>query len=418
MGKPKKQREAPRIRRIELSEKNKKMRWIFAGVLLLIGLVCIAIGVNSCVSTETGWQTVESTSAARNCADDFVLIYDFGRSGQDAKVEKRNLLLLYDEAVEKAWRLFNTHVGEEVAGSLSELNAHPNEKVKLDSVLYSALEKLDASGTRYGYLAAVYDEYSFVLEAEMDGIAGEWDPERNPEVYPYIQQAAAFANDPNAVDLQLLADGYAMLTVSDDYAQFLETYEIDVILDLGWLKNAFIVDYMASTLSQNGFNSGYLVSYDGFTRNLDTSGENFSFNIFDRQQNDIYIPAIWRYSDPVSIVFLRDYPMSDKDVGRFYLYSDGQTVTDLIDPADGRSKSATDNLVGYSKELSCADIALKLAPLFIADSLEPDAVTALSEDGLYCIWFDGGILCYTEKDAEIAMQTTEDAAYKAEYAGK
>ena len=36
MARPRKEREAPRIQRIELSEKNTRLRWILAGALLVI----------------------------------------------------------------------------------------------------------------------------------------------------------------------------------------------------------------------------------------------------------------------------------------------------------------------------------------------------------------------------------------------
>ena len=58
MARPRKEREAPRIQRIELNEKNTRLRWILVCALLLLGMVAIAIGVNSCVSAQSGWQEV------------------------------------------------------------------------------------------------------------------------------------------------------------------------------------------------------------------------------------------------------------------------------------------------------------------------------------------------------------------------
>lgn len=97
------------------------------------------------------------------------------------------------------------------------------------------------------------------------------------------------------------------------------------------MKNAFITDYVADVMIDNGYTLGSLTSYDGFTRNLDqtsaitklnagpdTSGtaeENadYSFNLYDRQGNIIYPAGVMHYDGAESIVSLHNYPMSDKE---------------------------------------------------------------------------------------------------------
>ena len=110
MGKPRKEREAPRIQRIELSEKNVKLRWILAGTLLLIGLVAIAIGVNSCISAQVGWQEVKASSNKINCAADFVLNYQFGETDLNPTAEQRQVSSCYSQAAVDAYELFENSV--------------------------------------------------------------------------------------------------------------------------------------------------------------------------------------------------------------------------------------------------------------------------------------------------------------------
>ena len=74
----------------------------------------------------------------------------------------------------------------------------------------------------------------------------------------------------------------------------------------------------------------------GFTRNLDVSGNSYSFNLFDRQNSDIYLPAVMQYKAPMSIVYLRNYPMSSQDRWHYYSFTNGRIVTACIDPADGK----------------------------------------------------------------------------------
>lgn len=417
MGKPRKQREAPRIQHIELPEKNTKLRWILAAVLLVIGLVAIAIGVNSCVSTQVGWLEVQITSNKTNCSADFVFNYHYGSSDLEPTMERRQVIACYSEAVVDAYELFNTHVEGSDFGNLTLLGASPNETVTVEPELYSALQQITESRSRHVYLAAVYEEYSRIFRADSEVQAAEFDPSKNAELLPYIQAAAAYANDPAHIQLELLKNGQARLAVSAEYLAFAEENGITCYLDLGWMKNAFIADFLAQRMINGGYTHGYLASYDGYTRNLDQRGESYSYNLFDRLQNDIYMPATMHYTKPLSIVFLRNYPMSSRDSGQYYLFSDKTIATAMIDPACGLSKSATDNLVAYSAEAGCAAIALELAPVFVADALDTDAIHGMTGRGIYSVWFNGGELLYNDEALKLTMQTVEGASYQARYAG-
>lgn len=417
MGKPRKEREAPRIQRIELSEKNIKLRWILAGALLLIGLVAIAIGVNSCISAQVGWQEVQITANKTNCSTDFVFNYDYGQAGVEPYQERRQVIACYSEAVVEAYELFNTHVENSDMGNLTLLGASPNQTVSVEPELYQTLQQIVDSESRYVYLAAVYEEYSRIFRADSEIHAAEYDPSKNAELLPYVQEAASFANDPAHISMELLGEGKVRLVVSDAYLAFAEKYGITCFLDLGWMKNAFIIDFLAQRLVDAGYTNGYLASFDGYTRNLDQRGESYNFNLFDRVNSDIHMPAIMEYAEPMSIVFLRNFPMSSRDSEQYYLFSDNTIATTFIDPADGLYKSATDNLVAYSTKTGCAAIALELAPVFVADSLDAEAIRDLTKREIYSVWFDGSKLQHTEERCKVTLQPVEGISYQAHYAG-
>ncbi len=411
MARARKERELPRIQRIELNEKNTRLRWILAGALLVVGLVAIAIGVNSCVSAQSGWQEVQITADTTNCSADFVFNYCYGQSDIEPTLERRQVVALYSDAVVKGYELFYTDVEDSVSG-LSAVNAHPNEAVTVEKALYDALAKVQKAGSRYIYLAPVYTDYEAVFRADSQVQAAELDPGKNEELGRFVQEAAAFAADPSHIDLVMLGDGQVKLQVSQEYLAFIEEYAIDDLLDFGWMKNAFITDYLADRMAAEGHTNGYIASYDGYTRNLDNRGLSYSFNLFDRLQDNIYLPAVLGYSAPMSIAFLRNYPMSARDSGEYYLYSDKTITHVFIDTADGLCRSATDNLVSYSESSSCADIALAVAPVFISETVDTDALTDLAERGVYSVWFDGGKLYYNEPEASISVKELEGVAYQ------
>ena len=412
------ERGLPRIHNIELPEKNARIRWILACVLLLIGGAAIAVGVHSCVSAQAGWQEVQVSSANRNCSQDFVFNYCYGASGVDPTTERSRVVTCYSQAVEDAYAIFNTGIADSSLGNLTLLNAHPNEAVTVEPELYDALEKICASGSRHVYLAAVYEQYDHVFSSALDGQAEDFDPAKNEEARAYVEQLAAFAADPDQIDLQLLENDRVKLRISQSYLDFAEENGLTDFLGLGWMKNAFIADFLAERLSREGFTKGYLASYDGFTRNLDNGGESYSFNLFDRQGNEIFLPGTLQYSKAMSIVFLRNYPMTDRDAAGFYGYSDNTITTALIDPTDGMSKSATDNLVAYSTNVSCGEIVLKVASIYVQDEWDAAALQSLTADGIYSIWFEGSKLQYNQKDVQIDMHPVEGTTYRAEYAGK
>ena len=412
------ERGLPRIRNIELSEKNVKLRLILAAALLVLGLVAIAIGVNSCVSAQMGWQEVQASSNKRNCSQDFICNYYYGGADMDPTAERRQVTECYSRAVEDAYDLFNIGMEDTSMGNLTLINAHPNEVVSVEPELYNALALIHESGSRYMYLAPVYGEYRQVFSAELEAVAEECDPAKNETVRDYVQQAIAFVADPAHVSLELLGNHQVKLSVSQAYLQFAEEYGLTAYLDLGWMKNAFIADFLAQRLANAGHTNGYLVSYDGYTRNLDKRGESYSFNLFDGAGHEVFMAATMQYSQPMSIVFLRNYPMTGRDASDYFVYSDQTITTARIDPADGMSKSATDNLVVYGSDVGCAEIVLKTAPLFVCDTWNPEAVQALVEEGIYSIWFDGETLWHNQKDLVLTVQEIEGTAYQAEYAGK
>ena len=209
--------------------------------------------------------------------------------------------------------------------------------------------------------------------------------------------------EPQAVQLVLLGSNKVMLQVSQEYLTFVKENEIRFLLDFGWLRNAFIADYIASVLTENGFTNGHISSVDGFTRNLDQRGNSYSLNLFNRYEDGIDLAAVMDYTAPQSLVVMRNYPMYALESNRYYSFSDGRIVTAMIDPVDGQSKTATNNLVSYSANLSCGQLALSVMPVYVADAFSENALNALTEQGIYSVWFNGKQLMHNQNDLKLTV---------------
>lgn len=381
--------EGKRLHHFELSDKNRTVRWVIVIVLLVIAAVSITAGLMSALTTPDGWQTVKSNASGLNCGDEFVLQYEYGAGEATATAESKQLQLLYRKVVEDAWKLFYNEAGATDLSGIYGINQQANKELEIDPGLYRALKQIVDSGSRALYLAPVYAEYDRVFYSESEGVARDNDPGQNDDQKAYVQALADFAVNPEAISLVLKENNKVTLQVSQEYLDFVKDNEVQYLLDFGWLRNAFIADYMASVLTENGFTNGFIVSVDGFTRNLDQRGNEYRLNLFNRLGDGIDLAGVMNYSSPKSLVSLRAYPMSRQDDNRYYSFTNGRIVTAMIDPADGQSKAAKDNLVSYSAELGCGQLALKVMPVYVADTFSEEALNALTDQGIYSVWFDG-----------------------------
>lgn len=383
------------VTHIELSNRYIKPRGFLALALLLLGMGFFGYAMMTALETEPGWQQVEVSSSKPNCGGEFTLMYDFG---DDATAQYKRLVRLYSEAAENAFRIFTPDVQEDGLGNVAYLNAHINETVEVEPVLYRALSQVNAYSDRRVFLAPAAIEYNRVFWSQSDEEAASYDPAQNPETAAWVREVARFASDPQAVSLELLGNNQVRLKVSGEYQAFIRENELETILDFGWMTNAFIADYLADTLVENGFTQGHLSSYDGFTRNLDTRDKTYLFGLYNRQGTVIDMPAKMRCGEPMAIVFLRNYPMVPEDKWHYYAYPSGEAVTAMLDPADGMSKSAVNNLVAYSREQGCAEVLLQTAPIWIAEELQTEALDALAGQGVYAVWFEGETVKYTDTE--------------------
>lgn len=400
----------PKIQRIELSDKDRKVRLILLCVFLAIAVVALAIGISSLFGTESGWQKIEANPDGVNCSDDFVFLYNFQGSGSNAAAANKQINLLYSEAVVKAYWLFTPDQPSEEYHNIHYLNHHVNEEVTVDSVLYEAFALLKQYGSRHVYLGPIYVEYDNLYFNQGDSSIAVQDPASDPELAPFIRQVAAFANDPQAVELQLLGENRVKLQISEAYLEFAEAHGIENFIDFNWMKNAFIIDYFADLMIEKGFTSGYLSSLDGFTRNLDREDVSYSLNIYNLEGTTIYPAAVMDYSGGTSLVYLRGYPLGAEDANRYCSTDDGRILSSHLSPADGANRRTQTDLVAYSHKAGCAEILLQLLPVYIAEKFDAQPLKALADNQIYSIWCEDTQICHT--DAQLKLRSLLDTPEK------
>lgn len=396
----------PPVKHIELDEKKIKPRLILTIVFFIIAIIAITYGVVSMNSTDDGWRTVEvSSKLDGSCIPEIAFQYNLGASGIAAGVEYRELSKVYTEAADNATKFFNNRYYVDTS-NLRTLNDSPNSDVAVAQELYDALKLLSDSGRREIFYAPYYDEYTSLFLCVDENEAYNFDPKRNPEVEQYINSLSAYVGDENHVSLTFGENNTLRLNVSDEYLAFAEEYGITSYVDLYWMKNAFVVDYIAEKLTENGFYFGSLSTFDGYVRNLDKgSGYIYGFNLYDKVGDTVNPAAIMKYSGQISVVNYRSYPMTDLDAPYYSEDADGNTLSKYIG-GNGYPASATGSLVMFSREKSCAEILVSTMEYYLADTLDTAAIESIPE--ISCVYCEDSKVVTNSTDEKISFDSFYD----------
>ena len=353
--------------------------------------------------TEDWTEISVGSSSEINCSADFTLLYRLGQNGVSASAENRALTSIYTDITVKAYRLFNADEHFEDITNIYDINEAPNSVLTVDPVLYDAFSTLERLQSRALYLGPIYDRYENLFFCQDDSQTVYFDPYQDASIRADFEEIAAFAGDSSAVELELLGKNQVRLRVSEEYLEYTEQNEISHFIDFFWMKNAFIADYIADQLCAQGYTYGSISSFDGFSRNLDSNSDiYYGFTLFDRIGGVIYPAAQMQYQNARSIVCFRDYPMDSQDSAYWYAFQNQDVRVPYVDPADGLPKAALENLVAYSETASCAEIALKLLPVYAADQFDSAALEQLAAEDIHSVWFQGTTLLYSESDLILA----------------
>lgn len=374
------------VERIELSGEHTGRKLLLAAALLVIGTMLLVYAVMRLLSPGSEWITVQAgLELGTTCGEEFTFLYHLSGE-QSPREEQRAVTGVYTELCRRAYQMFHGDETFSDVASVRAINCQPNTELKIDTHLYKALETAERSGSRALYLGPVYDRYEGVFFCREDSQLADFDPRISEAVRLEFQAAADFANDPESIQLELLGEGRIRLYVSEEYLAYARREGIETFIDFAWMRNAFIADYLAQELELAGYGRGVLSSYDGFVRNMDGSGTDYSLQLYDRQGQTVYPAAVMEYQGPLSLVSLRDFPLSELDSLRFYQLENGETRTCYVDPADGIDRAALPSLTCYGADLGCGELLLAMLPVYVADSFREEEISRLSELGIQSIY--------------------------------
>ena len=388
------------IKEIELSEKHIGLRWTLVAIFLGIGLICIAVFLFSLLGEEKGWQIIAPTDKSFMPEGEISLQYNLGTTESSPSKEKKEVERIYTEALSASYKLFDVYRAYDGIINVHYINQHPNEELIVDRELYKAFELIESFSNRSIYLGIVQTEYRNVFMSTDDLSAELGDPNFNEEAKRYIEELTRFTGDPNSVNIELLGDNKIKLNVSADYAALFAEYDEVNYIDFAWLTNAFVVDGVANALTARGYTNGYVISYEGYVRYLDSANNRYSLNLNNRQEKTVYPAGVAHCENIRSLVQFRNYPINEINSQNYYAYSNGTFATRYLN-SDGYYVSALNDILAYSTSKNCAQIALELSEIFIQEELDLNRIMQNSNEDIYTIWFSDSVIYYNDKNLQI-----------------
>lgn len=390
------------VERVEVNEGNVKARIIYLILAILIAVIAFVYAMNTSTSVDTGWHEIEADTAEMNCGQDFVFNYYLGGGGVSVAAEYKALVLLYTQACEDAYRAFNVQEMFEGTRNLFYLNRNPNTPLQVEPVLYQAFELLNRLNSRYVFLAPVYAEYHSLFFCNEDWETAGYDPYQNEDISAYFQQVADFAGNPEHIRVELLGDNTLQLVVSEEYAAFAKENGISTYADFYWMKNAFIIDYLAQVMEEHGYNCGAISSYDGFVRCLGEEQLKYSYDYYDLLRDNVACKAArLNYAGGTSLVQLRSFPLNPQKEMYYYQFGDGSVRTAYADMKDGKSKEVVPTMIATSRKVGCAETLLRLLPYYAADVLDTAGLEQLTEESVYPLYSVDGQITATSPDVAL-----------------
>ena len=365
----------PGKERLEVSQENMPLRLLALGAALLVAALSFGYAINNMLQAPNGWQTVEAGNSKTGITQYFALNYNIGADGRNATKERKAVSAIYTESLDHAYRVLSNREDSQYTG-LAALNASPNQEITVDPLLYAAFRTVEETGTRQPYFAPLFEHYNSLFTADSDESAAEWDPELTESVGEYVQELAAYANDPAMVQVTLLPENRVRLDVSEEYLAYAKENELNTFVDFGYLLNAFLCDAAADALAENGYTGGILSSFDGYARAL--CGDELAVSLYDLEENGAIVrtgEAV--YHGPAALVVCRSFPLNSQDQSNYHCYADGTIRAPYIG-RDGLLQSAASSLTALDRQGSAATLALKATKAFAAETLDEDLLEGIS----------------------------------------
>ncbi len=359
-------------------------------LVILILLIVVAAGSFAFAmmsnNNKGGWEQI-SFSADSIYNDNLVFNYYMDNDDDLSIIEKRRAITsIYVDTVYSCYRLFDEYELEDALFNIAYINNNPNQDIVVSSLLYETLKDAydKSSNDSYSVFGGGINYFwnDLFITHQLNDNSLEFDPVNNMLEKVKLQVLTDNANDRSKCDIIFKPDNtiYFQLDTS------LEAYDYPII-DLGVLKDAYILELLKDRLLEQGLDKGYISNTTGITMILGgniSETNNYLVGYLDNYK-DNYVRGLNYYVNDYSVIVnMTSFAISNNT----YSYSiNDETRCIYNNHKTGYYNGKFDSLSVSSSSEAVSDIVLYSLSTFSVseytfDTDKYNIIYSLKDDGL------------------------------------
>ncbi|MBR5948782.1 MAG: hypothetical protein IKZ82_09105 [Clostridia bacterium] len=258
----------------EKKEKGKTIYLIALIVLLSVGGVYgLFAFLMKASHRDPGYYKLEApkSDVAPLYAGDYTFAHYFDGDSIEIKNAVEACSKTYGDILLRLYKLTDAKTQYEGIKNIAYLNAHKGEAVELEKALFDILVSAHEL-TRYGR----FSMFAGALDSAWNDIVfcddpQEFDPLVNVDQRSRIASVVECIKNKDNFTFEIVnAENHIVrFDTSEDYNRLSKENELaETIIDLGHLRDAFVIDAVCALMEQQGYDNGYMTSRSGVTKAL------------------------------------------------------------------------------------------------------------------------------------------------------
>lgn len=325
---------------IQINRKNIVLRVILFLFFLTVGVTFIALYFTGVLQFQKGYSKIEIIPENQNIKADKIVYYAyFDGNSLSVRQNVKNLQEFYSPKANYVLMLTDEYANYESRNNLKTIADNEGKEVEVDEVLYKILQdaytksKEEKNYSLLGY--KLFLQWDVIIG--LDGLSLiNSDPSVNPETKALLENQVQVIKEESKREFLSFRNKdekfYVKASFTSEYKNILD--DNDPLLSLGILKDAYIIDYLASQLEREGNKDGFLISSDGYIKALsDYQGGSYNlYDIYDDKISQVGSIVINKNESHCRYAFF-DYYKS------MYYSINGQIRYPLVNMKDGMASS-------------------------------------------------------------------------------
>lgn len=271
---------------IQINRKNIVLRVILFLFFLTVGVTFIALYFTGVLQFQKGYSKIEIIPENQNIKADKIVYYAyFDGNSLSVRQNVKNLQGFYSPKANYVLMLTDEYANYESRNNLKTIADNEGKEVEVDEVLYKILQdaytksKEEKNYSLLGY--KLFLQWDVIIG--LDGLSLiNSDPSVNPETKSLLENQVQVIKEESKREFLSFRNKdekfFVKASFTSEYKNILD--DNDPLLSLGVLKDAYIIDYLASQLEREGNKDGFLISSDGYIKAL-SEYQGGSYNLYD-----------------------------------------------------------------------------------------------------------------------------------------